>query len=275
VEREGYPQAIIGPTVPDLDVRRIGPSTALAEHVDYLWRVAWRVGPEGFAQSVVPQPRVHLVAEHGPTPRLWVHGLTRSRFVRRLAGDGFALGGSFLPAMFAPVLRGDVGELAERVVPAAEVLGVDDRPVAEAILAGDRDDLVTMVGYWEGYLTEVGIVADPLAAELRALVALAETDPGLVRAEDLAARAGVSLRTLQRQFSAYVGLGPKWVLRRYRVLDAAAVAASGEHVDWADLASRLGFSDQAHLVRVFAEVVGEPPERYRGLVTPTGRSARS
>jgi len=267
VEREGYPQAIIGPTVPDLDVRRIAPAEPLAEHVDYLWRVAWRVGPDGYAQSVVPQPRVHLVAEHGPSPRLWVHGLSRRRFVRSLHGAGFALGGSFHPAMFAPVLRGDVGALAERVLPAGEVLGVDDRPYAAAILAGERDDLDAMVGHWEDYLGRVGFVPDPLAAELRDLVALAERDPRLTRAEDLAAHAGVSLRTLQRRFSTYVGLGPKWVLRRFRVLDAAAVARSGETVDWADLAVRLGFSDQAHLVRVFAEVVGEPPERYRGLVT--------
>lgn len=270
VEREGYPQAIVGPTVPDLDVRRIAPSEGFADHVDYLWRVAWRVGPDGVDQSVVPQPRVHLVAEHGPQPRLWVHGVSRSRFVRRLAGAGFALGGSFRPAMFAPVLRGDVGALADRVVPAGDVLGVDDRPVAAAILAGDRDDLTGMVALWEGYLAEVGFVADPVATRLRELVALAEADHGLTRAEDLAAHAGVSLRTLQRQFSAYVGIGPKWVLRRFRVLDAAAAARTGQDVDWAELALQLGFSDQAHLVRVFAEVVGEPPERYRGLITPPG-----
>jgi AraC-like DNA-binding protein len=32
---------------------------------------------------------------------------------------------------------------------------------------------------------------------------------------------------------------------------------------WAALAHALGFSDQAHLTRVFAQVVGTPPATYQ------------
>ena len=77
----------------------------------------------------------------------------------------------------------------------------------------------------------------------------------------LADRAGVSLRSLQRLFSEYVGIGPKWVVQRFRVLEVAARAHSGE-VDWAAVAAELDFSDQAHLVRTFRDVVGAPPATY-------------
>ena len=73
----------------------------------------------------------------------------------------------------------------------------------------------------------------------------------------------MSLRSLQRLFTDYVGIGPKWVIMRFRILDAAAAAHDGEPVDWARLAVELGFTDQAHLTRAFTSVVGTPPATYQ------------
>jgi transcriptional regulator GlxA family with amidase domain len=97
---------------------------------------------------------------------------------------------------------------------------------------------------------------------VRDLVRLAEEDRSVIRAEQLAGHGSMSLRSLQRLFSEYVGVGPKWVIARWRILDAAAAAHSGEPVDWAALAVDLGFSDQAHLTRAFTAVVGTPPVTY-------------
>jgi len=52
------------------------------------------------------------------------------------------------------------------------------------------------------------------------------------------------------------------VLRRARLHEAAARAESGTAVDWAALASDLGYADQAHLTRDFTATVGVPPARY-------------
>jgi transcriptional regulator GlxA family with amidase domain len=109
----------------------------------------------------------------------------------------------------------------------------------------------------------VGAEPDQTVDRVRALVAEVEGDRGLTRAEDLAGRAAMSLRSLQRLFGEYVGIGPKWVIARCRILDTAAVAHRGDPVDWAALAVELGFADQAHLTRAFTAVVGTPPETYR------------
>ena len=66
----------------------------------------------------------------------------------------------------------------------------------------------------------------------------------------------------------HVGVGPKWVIQRFRILEAAAAAHTGEVTNWARLAHELGFSDQAHLIRVFTDVVGTPPATYQREVTP-------
>ena len=91
---------------------------------------------------------------------------------------------------------------------------------------------------------------------------LAETDRSLRRLGDLAARSGIGARTLQRLFTEYVGISPTWVLRRYRLLEAAEAVRAGERVVWSDVASALGYADQAHLVREFRAALGRTPEAY-------------
>lgn len=52
------------------------------------------------------------------------------------------------------------------------------------------------------------------------------------------------------------------MIRRYRLYDAAELAARGDAVGWAKLAADLGYADQAHLVRDFTATVGTPPAAY-------------
>jgi AraC-like DNA-binding protein len=94
------------------------------------------------------------------------------------------------------------------------------------------------------------------------VVARVAGDPALTRVDELAAGAGVGIRRLQRLFAEHVGVGPKWMLRRYRLHEAAARAAEGSAVDWVRLAAELGYADQAHFTRDFTAIVGVPPARY-------------
>jgi len=78
----------------------------------------------------------------------------------------------------------------------------------------------------------------------------------------LAGACGIPERRLQRLFADYVGVSPKWVMRRARLHEAALRAESGGGVDWAALAADLGYADQAHLTRDFTATLGVPPAQY-------------
>jgi len=255
----GHPEAILRPKAGEraFGVERLPPRAELAEFVDYYWLVRWHVA-EPFEQQVVPQPRVHVAAEEG---RLLVHGVTRLPFFRTLTGTGHVLGAAFHAGGFRPLLKRAVGSVSDSVRPGLDVLGVDDRLPAARILG--TGDATAMVAALEEYLLATDPVPDPVGRETTALVAQAEQRTDIVRAEQLAQHAGVSLRSLQRLFTEYVGIGPKWVIQRFRILDAAAAAHTGERADWAALAHELGFSDQAHLTRAFTQVVGTPPAAYQ------------
>jgi AraC-like DNA-binding protein len=95
--------------------------------------------------------------------------------------------------------------------------------------------------------------------------------PGTTVAE-LAERHAVTPRTLQRAFADFVGVGPKWVLKRYRMHEAAERIAAGEASDGASLALDLGYFDQSHFIRDFTAQIGLPPSAYeRACAAAAGR----
>lgn len=222
--------------------------------VQNFWSVEWTLPPGGsYDQRVLTHPAANLTVENG-TP--WVQGVVTRVFHRRLTGSGRVVGAKLRPAGLSALAA---GTLVDRRVPAAEVLG-------------DLTDLVALVAAAPG--PEAGMAAmrawfavrdprRPVGAELvDDAVALAAAEPELTRVDDLAARIGVTVRTLQRRFDRHLGVGPKWVLQRCRIQDALAGIESGADPDWAELAVRLGFADQPHFVNTFTAVVGVPPGEY-------------
>ena len=101
--------------------------------------------------------------------------------------------------------------------------------------------------------------------------AMLVAEPGTTVAQ-LAARHAVSPRTLQRAFADHVGVGPKWVLKRYRMHVAAERIAAGEVGDGVSLALDLGYFDQSHFIRDFTAQIGRAPGAYaRACAAAAGR----
>jgi len=240
------------------------PSDALAPFVDYYWIPRWDLrGKPPYEQAILPHPNVHLVFEASGAG---IFGVDRRLFTRSLAGLGLAFGVRFTPGGFRPFWQAPISQLTDRVVPAARLFGPRAEQTRQAIICDpdldvDADD-ARMIGYAEALLCSVLPERDPLAEQVAALVSRITDDPGLRRVDQLSAGSGMTARTLQRLFADYVGVSPKWVMRRARLHEAAERADSGEPVDWAALASDLGYADQAHLTRDFTVTIGVPPSRY-------------
>lgn len=243
--------------------------------VSHYWWVRWR-RPEAvpFRPQVLGHPVCHLTVEdaedgamHGlPMPACLVHGVVRRVFAVELPVAGRVAGVAFQPGGLAALLDRDVGALTGRVVLASEVLGASVHELAGEVLAEPDERLRrdACLGYVDTVLAprldRVG--ADVGYATVRRATELMRAREHVTLAP-VAEQLGVSARTLQRLFRRYVGTSPLWVLRRYRLQDAAAAIDEGRGTDLAALAAELGFSDQAHFTRSFTEVVGVPPSAYR------------
>ena len=268
---------------------RHAPSDALAPFVDYYWIPRWDLrGKPPYEQTILPHPNVNLVFEASGAG---IFGVDRRLFTRSLSGLGLAFGVRFTAGGFRPFWQAPISQLTDRVVPAARLFGPRAEKTRQAIMGGpdpkDRaaDDAraaaeraaderaaderaaddARMIGFAEALLHSMLPERDPQAEQAAALVARITDDPGLRRVDQLSASAGMTPRTLQRLFADYVGVSPKWVMRRARLHEAAERADSGEPVDWACLAADLGYADQAHLTRDFTVTIGVPPSRYAAV----------
>jgi AraC-like DNA-binding protein len=108
----------------------------------------------------------------------------------------------------------------------------------------------------------------PQPAFVRALQLL-QTDDSVGSAV-LAEEAGVSVRQLQRMFAAQLGFAPKVVARILRFQRALRVLMDDRQVALGDLASAVGYFDQAHFIRDFRQFTGGVPRGYRGYYPPDG-----
>jgi AraC-like DNA-binding protein len=242
------------------------PSEELAPFVAHFWTVAWDLRAP-FTATTLPHPTVHLVFEEqeGVWTKGEVAGVHTARFSRRLTGKGSVFGVKFRPAAFHPFLvpshPDGMRAIAERTVPVGAVFGPAGPACARAIArAPDFDARVALA---TGFLASIARPLDPLVARLRDLVERMASDPALVRVGDCAALVGMNARALERSFRRAVGASPKWVLRRYRLHEAAERLKASPSSTLAAIASDLGYADQAHFARDFKRVVGMTPRAFQ------------
>jgi AraC-like DNA-binding protein len=236
---------------------RYWPSADLAPFVEHYWIVRWDLSELRTAETV-PHPSIHMVLES--PERSEIVGVMRTRFSRVLEGRGRVVGTKFRPGAFRPFVNGPVSALTDRRLSLGEVFGVRSRGLAEQVM-GQADDLEG-VAIIESFLRGFRPSPDDRMALAGRMAARISDDRSITRVDQLVREFPTSLRQLQRLFSEYVGVSPKWVIQRYRLLDAAERVAAGTLIQWADLASELGYADQAHFIRDFKKLVGRSPADY-------------
>jgi AraC-like DNA-binding protein len=257
-------------------LHRYPPAEPLAGLIEFLWAVSYDL-PEGLVheQQTITYPCVHLSIAHGQVGEdgrlrpleATVTGVVRQLYTRRIAGTGWGVAAKSTPGGFGAFIPGPVADLTDQVLPVSQVLPLDEAAlVAEVAAGGTESERVEVLQAALIRVLAAAEQADPDrkrgALEVAEVAALAEVDRSVRRLDELAAASGIGARTLQRMFAEFAGISPTWVLRRYRLLDAAETVRHGSPVVWAQVAADLGYSDQAHLVRDFRAAVGTTPAAY-------------
>ncbi|MER6608899.1 helix-turn-helix domain-containing protein [Streptomyces sp. NPDC000927] len=256
--------------------RRREPAPDLRPYLEHYWLIDWDLA-KPYASHLVPHPSVNVVFQRYAAPPAHgngyaeVSGIPPGLFVQRLEGRGRVCGVQFRPGGFRPFAPDrPASDWTGRRLPVDEVF-VPPAPPSAVLDPADEDARVAAL---DTYLLALGPEPDPQADRAMALVDLVRTDRTVRRVDELARAEGVSPRSLQRLFAAYVGVGPKWVILRYRIHEALERAESDPAVDWAALALDLGYSDQAHLIRDFTATVGVSPTAFARAAVPTLQGRR-
>lgn len=255
-----------------VDLERRPAGHRIARWVENQWMLRWDL-PSGrcFASQVLPHPTCSLTVELGSHPRrgvgidpVVITGVVTRRFDVDVRGWGRVLGLRFRPGGLAASIGRSASDWTNQVVPARTMLPAT---LCDALADGD---LAASPQEWtrvaEDGLLEASSPADPRYDRLLDIVADMLADRGLLTVADVVARHGMTHRTLQRWFTHYVGVGPKWVLARYRMHDAVTEIDDGYAGSLTELAHRYGWYDQAHFTRDFTALVGVTPRQYRDRV---------
>ena len=261
--------------------QRLAPWSALASFVQHFWFVQWDLrGTAPSTAETFPHPSSYLVFEHDlerPVDDPSVHsraeisGVTSGKFSRTMEGHGRVFGVKFQPGGLRPFLHSSVSKLTDRVLPAEEVFGPDILLLATQLRALDSPEIMTSTV--NDYLVRHLPKRNPSAELSTTLVDTIMRDPTILSVETISRRSGLSVRSLQRLFKEYVGVSPKWVIRRSRLHELLERLNSGEETDGAQLALDLGYADQAHLINDFRKLAGSPPTQYLRRTSSITRSA--
>ena len=163
----------------------------------------------------------------------------------------------FTPAGAADLFGLAVGELRDLSVDLGDALGPQARALAGRI--ADAPTFAAQCAAADAALLARLPGAGPgLGARAAALVL---GSAGTVGVAGLAARLGVSERTLRRHVADEVGLAPKPFAQIVRFRAAHAFLAADPRRTWADAVARFGYADQSHLIRAYRRLAGQAPSQ--------------
>jgi AraC-like DNA-binding protein len=238
------------------------PADDLSHLIAHYWMIRWDLrGCEPHIAESLPHPNVHVIFEPSGSVVAGVH--TR-KFSRILKGESQVFGVKFKPGGFRPFLKFSVSKLADRMVPVQRIFGDEVNALRDVVLSlrSEKEKVEAANAFFRACLPK----PDQTIALAGALVEEILQDGEINTVDDLVDRAGIGKRSLQRLFNEYVGVSPKWVIRRYRLHELIERANHGVQPDWAQLALDLGYFDQAHLINDFRSITGYSPTEYLNLL---------
>lgn len=195
-----------------------------------------------------PQPRAMLFAQ-------------RRRCVRlRAAEDGAMVAFRTSPVVACLILGRSLEDLWDQPVALRDLLGPAVDAFADQLTEATPAQRFARIEDW---LRTRLTPWDAGHAELERLHAQLAWQCNGTPLRAVAARWGVSERSLRRRVGAVAGLSPKQLERSGRILRACAWLQEHRHVGIAAIAYELGFADHAAFAHAFREQTGLTPQAFR------------
>jgi len=238
------------------DLTTVTPSRALAHVVAHYWIVEWDL-PEGqiYKQENLPHASQHIVLD--PQYESGVFGLTSGAFSYRLEGKGRVFGCKFHPGQFRRFATHEMRKLTDQSVPVSSYFEANDDELLTTFRASENS--AQMALEIEAMLLRCDIQKDEKADLAQSVVEFIEENREVFEVAVVARHFGVSPRALQRLFADQVGIGPKWVIERYRMIEAVEALNNSVGVSLTELSHALGYFDQAHFSKAFKRLTGRSP----------------
>ncbi len=216
-------------------------SAKQSEHFEYFWKVSWDI-PKGQEQiqELLTEPKADLFIEQ--ESQHWQ--LSQIRTVK-----------------FKINLKGKSSVFGIKLQPATESIFLNQLLLLPLI--DFQKDFSKNVAIIEEYLLKTLPVCSKEMKLVNSIIKAVSQKPSLTLSQ-IQEQFNLDSRKLQRLFQKHLGLRLKWILCRYRTLEAIQQSKVKEF-GWAEISQNLGYSDQAHFIRDFKRNCGLTPQEYFNL----------
>jgi len=244
------------------NLSRYPAAEALSYFVKHYWVVSWESrDEEPFMQHVVPNPCVNLIVEPGKT---LIYAPSTQKFTYPIFGQGIVFGVKFKPGGFYPFLQHPISSLLNHPLEVGAILDLNGPEVEQAILNLGNEQSMTKA--MDKLLLSKLPSRDEQVLQINQIIDFISGNRDVSKVDVVCDHFQIHIRKLQRLFDQYVGISPKWVIRLYRLQNAAEMMDLQMPMDLSQLAMELGYHDQSHFIKDFKAVVGSTPDEYRRIV---------
>lgn len=251
------------------------PRHHLKDYVEHYWLVSWQLPDnQDHEQSVIPHPNTHLTFLKNGSH---IQGIHKGKFSHVLKGEGNIIGIKFKPAgfyHFAAAAGLSMREICNQSISIDAVFDIETSQVEQHVLCLE-DDKAKILFLEDKLFTQAFLMseADKNMLKINYIIESIVCDQQIMKVSDICGKFSIEARALQRLFEKYVGVSAKWVINRYRIHDVLMNIENNhqryQQSDWANLATKLGYFDQAHFIHDFKALIGQTPKSYeRSLCMP-------
>ena len=238
-------------------LHRYYPPFALSEFIEQYWFVDWDLsGKASHTQINLPDPNFHLVFD-GKTVK--VLGPVSKLYSYEMKGKGRLIGVKFKLAALAAIMPLPPADYVNQELAIKNIFTFEESWLIEKLskLEHDKQCIDLLNSCFYPHVT----VMSRQQVKLQELVEKIQTGADIFNVEQLSRCTNISVRTIQRYFNQYLGLSPKWLIRRYR-LHQALEDLENKDVDISRLVEKLQYTDQSHMIRDFKNIIGITPSQY-------------
>jgi len=154
-----------------------------------------------------------------------------------------------------------VVKLADNALNIEDVFEVNTYHLEQKILS--MSEPLEQIEYIDNHLFNKEIIPDDNVVLLNSIVSRIASDQEILKVSDICEKFAIEQRKVQRLFAKYIGISAKWVINRYRIHEALTSVELNQTLNWASLAIKLGYYDQAHFIRDFKNLIGTTPQSYQ------------
>ncbi|MGH0001716.1 helix-turn-helix domain-containing protein [Pseudovibrio ascidiaceicola] len=242
------------------------PAEPVQEAIEFYWLITWDLrGKPPYKQANLPHPSQHIVIDTLQTTG--VFGINTDVFHYTLQQRGRVFGVKFRPGAFADFFRYTPSSLLNTHENIEPFLSITEQQLVAKLKSAD--DPAAFAVQMDNLLISHKHPATSKAKDAGALVDLIATTDEINNLKDLSRISGFQPRTIQRLFQSHVGVNPKWVIERYRMLAAVDAINNGQDLNLTDLAHSLGYFDQSHFNNAFKKLTGHTPSHYLPASQPS------